>query len=147
MSLSKRRYPVHLSDNHKAVSRGNSTSFLPAHRNPRWRGGRSVNSKGYTVITVTGPDYMKYEHRVVIERLLATPERSVTYVWGWGNGVPVGMTVHHLDSRRRHNCLGNLMLLDHQLHNAVSRARRKWILENYEEWTEWEKREGDERWE
>jgi hypothetical protein len=42
------------------------------------------------------------------------------------DGLPVGFTVEHIDHRRTHNCLSNMLLLATDLHNWCSRATRSY---------------------
>ena len=91
----------------------------------------------------TREHFNKYEHRVVMERMLAAP-LCAEYVFpgpGEKGKIPQGMTVHHNDHSRTHNCIPNLMLLSTSIHNALSKARWKWIREHYVEWDEWQRRE------
>lgn len=79
-----------------------------------------------------------------MEMLLANPVGlvflpAVAVIPGWA-------TVHHIDHDKQHNCGANLMLLDHRIHNAISKARRLFILANYEAWVEYN-RQVEERWE
>lgn len=120
---------------------GKPFGYGPQH--PNWVGGRPLNEKGYVKIK-TKENYNKYEHRVVVERMLREP-LCADYVFS-GDGrvrgkIPDGMTVHHQDHCRTHNCIPNLMLLEDVIHRALSKARYKWVREHYVEWEEWQRRE------
>jgi hypothetical protein len=123
---------------------GESHFLMPAPfgpRNPKWKGGRSLNDKGYVRVRKGGRNAPhKYEHRRIIEELLESP-LCADYVFPEKGKIPQGMTVHHNDHSRTHNCIPNLMLLSVPIHNALSKARWRWIREHYTEWEEWQRRE------
>lgn len=78
--------------------------------------GTYLTAKGYRRFH-SGPDRGKYEHRVVL--------RELCKVWCYypvdeGTGLPVGLDVHHVDFDKEHNCVGNLILLDTEIHVAIS---------------------------
>lgn len=77
----------------------------------------------------------RYEHRVVIEKLLANPI-ALPYVFPERGVIPAGMTVEHVDHQRAHNCHGNLMLLDKRIHDKISWWTKKYFMEHYEEYCE-----------
>src|SRR5437899_9695294 len=70
---------------------------------PRWKGGKYLVKDGYVKISA-GPDRDKYEHRVVVERLLGHP-------------IPDGFEVGHNDFNRAHNCPSNLILMSAALNH------------------------------
>lgn len=79
--------------------------------------GKCINDKGYWQISA-GPDSGLYEHRVVVRDALRVSEGY----WAGVQEIPKGFTVHHIDFVKTHNCLGNLLLLDKTLHDALSVA-------------------------
>ena len=93
-----------------------STKFKPGEAHPRWRGGVSVNQKGYRRMWA-GAARGQYEHRMVMRELLRSP---IGLVFTPGQDIPDDMTVHHVDFDKKHNCHGNLMLLEKVIHDAVS---------------------------
>ena len=119
-----------------------ATRFRAAALHPFWRGGRHTTGKGYVRLkTREGRD--KYEHRFVMERMLAAP---IGLMFAGDGEIPAGMHVHHCDGGRRHNCQGNLMLLQECIHNAISRAHRAYLLEHWEEYVEMIARENEPAW-
>lgn len=99
---------------------------------PRWRGGVTLNGKGYRRI-MAGPHRGKYEHRKVMEDLLTVP-LCAGYVFPGAGKIPPNMTVEHIDHQRAHNCHSNLMLLDSRIHNAITAAGCRYVREHYDEW-------------
>ena len=77
--------------------------------------GSRIHAKGYVQITRRGPWYGWLEHRKV---MLEACRRGCYY--DVSAGLPEGFTVEHLDHNRRHNCLGNLLLLDKRIHDHLS---------------------------
>lgn len=114
-------------------------SFPKGGDNPRWKGGRYLNDKGYVRIG-TRKHRGKYEHRYVMECMLRRP---VGLVFPGDGKIPAGMHVHHNDHDRTHNCRSNLMLLQGCIHNALSRSYRKYLLNHWDEYMEWIRREND----
>lgn len=78
-------------------------------KHPRWKGGKTVTSKGYVRLTA-GPNRFRYEHRVLAESLWRETH---------GTSLPEGFEVHHLDFCRSHNCPANLLILGPGLHEAA----------------------------
>ena len=70
-----------------------------------------------------------------METLLLHPI-AASYVFPVPGVIPEGMTVEHVDHHKPHNCIGNLMLLDVRIHNALSKASWKYFREHYAEWLE-----------
>lgn len=97
---------------------------LAGPRNGKWRGGKTFTKKGYIQFN-HGEHRNKYEHRVIIEKLIRS--RTGGLVWINQIQIPENMTVHHNDHRRAHNCNDNLMLLEKAIHDYLSicDARRK----------------------
>lgn len=59
--------------------------------------------------------------------------------------IPPGMTIHHWDHRKQHNCYGNLQLLQKCIHDFCEKEYQRFIRENYDKWVEhWRE---EERWE
>jgi len=84
--------------------------------NGKWKRGYYTNDKGYLRHS-SGPHRSRYVHRQVLANLCA--------VWCYypldpATGLPFGFTVEHLDHRRAHNCIDNLILLDIRIHNYLS---------------------------
>lgn len=92
---SDKKYPGHLDKR--------PSGFKPGSLHPRWKHGRVLTAKGYVRITA-GSDRNRYEHRVILERLLGRPLR-------------LNEEVHHIDFKRSHNCPDNLLLLDEVFHH------------------------------
>lgn len=93
----------------------------PKGNKNRFRTGWTVNDKGYERYT-SGPHRWKYAHRVVVEGLLKDP---VSYMFRPGQSIPGNMTVDHIDHNKRHNCHGNLMMLELVIHGHVSEWHRQ----------------------
>lgn len=90
-------------------------------RNTNYKGGTCLNEKGYLRIS-SGPHRNRYVHRQVLADLCAV---WCYYPLNARTGLPDGMSVEHLDHRRTHNCISNLILLDLRIHNALS--WRSWL--------------------
>jgi hypothetical protein len=88
---------------------------------PRWRGGVTLNDKGYLRYS-SGSLRGRYVHRVVMAKMVA--EMSY-YPANAQSGLPPGFTVEHLDHCKTHNCPSNLLLLQIEIHNALS--WRSWL--------------------
>lgn len=137
----------------------------PGTKNSKWKGGTHTSYKGYLRIG-TRLNRNKYVHRHLMEELLRKPIAS-GYVFvlsekskkGVGvkvkkgdkdnrvsvsNLIPPGMTIHHWDHRKQHNCYGNLQLLQTCIHDFCEREYQRFIRENYDAWLEHWKEE--ERW-
>lgn len=80
--------------------------------------GFTFNDKGYARIT-KGKWRGRYLHRHVMA--LAAAEFCY-YPLNPKSGLPDGFHVDHVDHRRRHNCLENLLLLDARIHDHLSWA-------------------------
>ena len=117
--------------------------FGSGTKNRNWRGGSYISSKGYLRIS-TRSKRNKYLHRYLIEKLLKNPI-AMSYVFPKSGKIPVGMSVHHWDHRKQHNCYGNLQLLQDCIHRYCEKSYQRFISENYEEWVEYWREEG--RWE
>ena len=117
-------------------------AFATGAENPRWRGGRHTTRKGYVRLK-TRVGLGKYEHRFVMERLLARP---IGLMFTGDGEIPAGMHVHHCDGDRRHNCEANLMLLQECIHNAISRSYRAYLMAHYDEYVEMIARENEPAW-
>lgn len=143
-------------------------------KNSKWRGGIHTSYKGYIRIG-TRLNRNKYLHRHLIEELLKKPiaagyvfklsekhrggvkaksskttTKSVKAINSLNRVnldslIPPGMTIHHWDHRKQHNCYGNLQLLQDCIHNFCEKEYQRFIGENYEKWLEHWKDE--ERWE
>jgi|ERR1017187_1917253 hypothetical protein len=116
--------------------------FFGGGLNPNWRGGRHTTKKGY-VRLATRVGRGKYEHRFVMEQMLAAP---VGLLFAGDGEIPAGMHVHHCDGDRRHNCQGNLMLLGEAIHNAISRSYRAYLAAHWDEYMEMIARENEPAW-
>lgn len=116
------------------------TSFRSGKRHPRWSGGKCLNSEGYIRFSA-GEHRHKLEHVVVIEKLLEAP---ISYMFPPGSRIPKGLTIHHCDHNRTHNCIGNLMLLGKLIHDAISRNYRAYIMSHYDEYVSWMQKKYDE---
>lgn len=93
---------------------------------------RSVSSGGtgrvYHKCTRRGRWYMWYVHRMVVAQALL----ESGYL-GWepvdpDRPIPPGMHVDHVDNRPDHNCLGNLVLLQAEIHASISRAHQLYVV-------------------
>lgn len=78
--------------------------------------GYYVDKQGYLRITRRGAWHNKFVHRKVMSEMCSVycfhkPLNS--------DGLPEGFDVHHIDMRKQHNCPGNLLLIDHNLHYAM----------------------------
>jgi hypothetical protein len=89
------------------------------HRLKGFLGCKTTTSKGCVKITA-GAGRGKYEHRWTIEKLLRDP---IGLCWlpipEAGPEIPRRYTVHHIDQKKAHNYVGNLMVLDKAIHNAL----------------------------
>lgn len=79
--------------------------------------GTRIHAEGYVQIIRRGPWRGWLEHRKVMYEAC----QEFCYYLLNGN-LPEGMTVEHLDHKRSHNCIENLMLLDKRIHDAISLA-------------------------
>jgi hypothetical protein len=75
-------------------------------RHGRWRGGKTVTSRGYIRLTA-GSHRGMYEHRLVASKLWEAR---------YGEPLPRGYEVHHIDFDPAHNCPANLLILGPGLH-------------------------------
>lgn len=103
---------------------------MPAPRgamNYRWAGGKHLTKKNYVRLGYA-PYRNKYEHRVIIEKLIKSQTGGL--IWINQTEIPEHMTVHHNDHRRAHNCHENLMLLDKIIHDYLSSGDAKRKTEN-----------------
>ena len=80
-------------------------SYPPRHGadNPAWKGGRSKLPTGYVLAYVGSGKKHRYEHRVVMERVLGRPLKRSEHV-------------HHLNGIRDDNRPSNLVALDASAH-------------------------------
>lgn len=109
--------------------------------------GYTITEKGYCRIT-SGPDRNKYQHRVVTAKLA----KEWCY-WPLGKGgLPDGFVVHHMDFDKQHNCHGNLLLIQREIHDELGwawwdvlyRENQKepdWVTEDGDEQGDWEENE------
>lgn len=115
--------------------------FRQGEANPKWSGGTHKSDKGYVRISTRYRRDM-YAHRAAALDLLTNP---ISYMFTPGQGIPENIQIHHIDYNKRHNCHGNLMFLDRQIHSAISLSHRHYVLAHIEEYTEWAREEN--RWE
>jgi hypothetical protein len=87
--------------------------FEPREKHPRWRGGTTVLN-GYLRYK-SGPHRDKLVHRVVMQNLMG----EFSY---YGTEIPPNFTVEHVDHNPQHNCPENLLLLQAEIHIAISWA-------------------------
>lgn len=87
------------------------SSIQALHRNPNWKGGRTVASNGY--VLVKAPDHPAadsrgyvYEHRLVAEQKIGRPLRP-------------GEQVHHIDHNKQNNAPANLEVVAGRAEHAV----------------------------
>lgn len=78
-------------------------------KHPHWKGGRSKMLNGYIRVRVNKT--YRYEHRVVMERVLGRPLRS-------------GEVVHHKDGDRTNNAPKNLEVMRRHHHDSHETLRR-----------------------
>ena len=125
---------------HKSICRIGAGKWdsLESKRRANFKGGVHQSDKGYRRVS-SGPNRHKYEHRIVMEEMLADPIGFVFYPPE--ARVPDWATTHHNDANRQHNCQGNLMLLQQCIHNAISRASQRYFMEHYAEWMEMRNRQ------
>jgi hypothetical protein len=85
----------------------------------KWAGtaGVTLTGNGYLRHTA-GPNRAKFVHRTV----MATLCRESCFYDLAPDGLPVGFTVDHVDHRKTHNCPDNLLLLQREIHDFISRA-------------------------
>ncbi len=71
-----------------------------------WKGGKTVNDRGY--VLVKEQDSKKYvrEHRVIVERALGRKLSSSEHI-------------HHIDGDKKNNKLNNLMVVSREQHMAI----------------------------
>lgn len=85
------------------------------HKNPNWRGGRSIASNGYVLIRVGAGHPLAdvrgyaYEHRLVAFAMLGRQLRD-------------DEVVHHRDGNKQNNGWHNLEVLTHAEHHAEHRT-------------------------
>ena len=101
---------------------------------PRLDKGITKTEKGHVRVTA-GKDRGKYKHRLVFAKLLEENWHPI-----YGDKVPNGWAIHHIDWRKDHNCPDNLCGMDEAFHNAITaagreRANGKWIgVKNVPDW-------------
>ena len=95
-----------------------------------------ITSKGYIRIRA-GKYRDKYEHRRVIERLMEESWHPF-----YGDHIPPGMQVHHIDFSRAHNCHQNLLLLSESIHRALKKEIRCPYTGRFLSKREWERMMG-----
>ena len=71
---------------------------------PSWKGGRTINSRGYIIIRIDKKPI--YEHH---------------YIWIQHNQMPIpeGFVVHHLDCDKLNNDINNLALIPKDTHYVM----------------------------
>ena len=77
--------------------------------------GLTTTHHGYLRITA-GPNRGKLHHRQILAELCI----QFCYYPLMPDGLPFGFTVDHLDHNRKHNCHQNLILLQAEIHRAIS---------------------------
>jgi len=72
---------------------------------PNWKGGRTLDSKGYVLIWIEGRGYVK-EHR---------------YVWEKHFGkIPKGYIIHHKNENKEDNRIENLECITKKVHDKMN---------------------------
>lgn len=66
-------------------------------KHPNWKGGKSLNADGYFKLNLQGPNFRRFEHRVVMEAFL-------------GRELRPDETVHHKNGIKTDNRIENLEL-------------------------------------
>lgn len=77
--------------------------------------GYYITRKGYVRISA-GLHRGKYQHRKRAEDLLRNP---IGLTFTPGQDIPETITIHHVDFRCAHNCIGNLLFLDKRIHDYL----------------------------
>jgi hypothetical protein len=87
-------------------------------KNPNWKGGRTVDQRGYVLVLV-GKDHpladvrgYAYEHRLVAQKQIGRPLQD-------------GEEVHHDDENKSNNVPGNLIVADTRADHAVFHRKRQ----------------------
>jgi len=86
----------------------NNPGMFAGKGNPHWKGGRQITGDGY--ITIYNPDHPKANIKQ------AVPEHHLVWEEYWGEIVPNGYIVHHVDENRQNNCITNLALITKAYH-------------------------------
>jgi len=97
-----------------------SLTLLSHARRALSRATATPNEKGYPKCRTRGPFYQWYAHRVVMMLMC----REYCHYPLLPTGLPDGFQVEHQDHNRAHFCPSNLILLQTELHAALSSASR-----------------------
>lgn len=92
------------------------------HKRRRLYNGVRIHPCGYLQLT-RGIHRFKLVHRAVMEAMLMSPIGLLFFAHP--GRIPDGMHVHHQDWNKRHNCQGNLLLLDSAIHNWLSNRQKE----------------------
>ena len=82
--------------------------------------GTRIHEKGYVQIIRRGPWRGWLQHRQVMLWALQESLYWHNHPQVADGKIPDGMTVEHLDHKKAHNCIENLMLLDKRIHDYIS---------------------------
>ena len=82
--------------------------------NPNYKGGRYIDPKGYVAVLIEGKkhSHYKYEHRMVMERVL-------------GRALLPTEIVHHINGNKQDNRPENLRIMTHQDHGLLHQEELK----------------------
>ena len=89
----------------------NNPGMFVGKGNPGWKGGRRITGDGY--IEIYNPDHPKANIRHTM------PEHHLIWEKYWGEFVPNGYIVHHLDINPQNNCITNLALITKSYHMFI----------------------------
>ena len=82
-------------------------------KNPAWKGGKSIDDKGYVRLAI-GKKNWRYEHRLVMENHIGRALRKEEHV-------------HHINGDKTNNSISNLLLLPNaRAHSKFHKP--KWLL-------------------